>query len=858
MARQLHSKRLKRTVKAGQNRPLKAEPKRAPIPERLPLRAVQPSTFALHRAMAVLMLGAGILVALVTVIFVLELENPLPFFDHWVVILHAAAKRRFDLRFFWWQHSEHRILIPKLFFVADLLWNRGRMTFVFRSVLFLQFGTVLLWVMFTRGLARVSAAASAAIAGLALVCSYSLAQADIFFWSFEVTFAVFVLFVTFCLGAFSMFYKGLNEGGRPSALWFSLCIAGVICASLSLASGLVLWPILVFLCMVLRLPRRITAGIAGIAAAFVALWFVGYRVLALPGHVSAFAVIRRPFVFLSYLALYFGGPLFAMGLIAAGVLGGAGLLAASVLVVTALREKKVAPFMVFPAALMCFWVAGAGLTALGRLAFGISQAADSRYQAFTLQFWLALAVAAAYRFRSSRRGTVAVYGALILCALLSICPYLWLPRTLEPFLVRGLNMQNGSAGLMSGVTDYDALHYSHPGSFVLQPGLPYLRDRGLASWAEREAGWMYEPLKKIARGVVSEACAGSIDGQSFIESLDSPGFKLHGRAWDPAPRDLVLVDEQGKVVGIGRGQQRATIGSVLAVLKTGTDWTAYVGGSLAGKTVTVYALANGAACAIGSTELVSPWGKMPRPLPLVQKLQVLRPGVFRNGDWYVEPFQMVPIRRAGAQVFHFGQRGDIPVVGDWDGSGRLRIGVFRQGHWLLDMNGDNKWDGPGIDKETVFGKPGDIPVTGDWDGSGRLRIGVFRKGWWYLDLNGNGVWDGPKVDRLVLYGQEGDYPVVGDWDLSGRLHIGVFRKGTWFVDANGDFASGKGNRQFVFGVDGDIPVMANWDGIGPVRVGVFRHGTLVANMNGARYGGPEQNAEMPFGIAGDWPIVGPW
>jgi hypothetical protein len=100
-------------------------------------------------------------------------------------------------------------------------------------------------------------------------------------------------------------------------------------------------------------------------------------------------------------------------------------------------------------------------------------------------------------------------------------------------------------------------------------------------------------------------------------------------------------------------------------------------------------------------------------------------------------------------------------------------------------------------------------VTGDWDGSGRLRIGVFRKGWWYLDLNGNGFWDGPNVDRLVQYGQEGDYPVVGDWDLTGRLHIGVFRKGTWFVDADGDFAPGAGDRRFVFGMDGDIPVMAN-------------------------------------------------
>ena len=32
-------------------------------------------------------------------------------------------------------------------------------------------------------------------------------------------------------------------------------------------------------------------------------------------------------------------------------------------------------------------------------------------------------------------------------------------------------------------------------------------------------------------------------------------------------------------------------------------------------------------------------------------------------------------------------------------------------------------------------------MTGDWDGSGVTKIGVFIDGLWFLDLNGNGVWD---------------------------------------------------------------------------------------------------------------------
>ena len=40
-----------------------------------------------------------------------------------------------------------------------------------------------------------------------------------------------------------------------------------------------------------------------------------------------------------------------------------------------------------------------------------------------------------------------------------------------------------------------------------------------------------------------------------------------------------------------------------------------------------------------------------------------------------------------------------------------------------------------------FGMPGAVPVTGDWDGSGTTKIGVFLDGLWFLDLNGNGAWD---------------------------------------------------------------------------------------------------------------------
>ncbi len=165
-----------------------------------------------------------------------------------------------------------------------------------------------------------------------------------------------------------------------------------------------------------------------------------------------------------------------------------------------------------------------------------------------------------------------------------------------------------------------------------------------------------------------------------------------------------------------------------------------------------------------------------------------------------------------------GDPSDIPVVGDWNGSGSTKIGVFRQstGTWYLDLNGNRAWDGPSVDAVVGWGgDPSDIPVVGDWNGSGSTKIGVYRKstGTWYLDLNGNRAWDGPPGDAVIGWGGDpSDIPVVGDWNGSGSTKIGVYRKstGTWYLDLNGNRAWDGPPGDAVIGWGGDpsdIPVV---------------------------------------------------
>jgi FtsP/CotA-like multicopper oxidase with cupredoxin domain len=116
----------------------------------------------------------------------------------------------------------------------------------------------------------------------------------------------------------------------------------------------------------------------------------------------------------------------------------------------------------------------------------------------------------------------------------------------------------------------------------------------------------------------------------------------------------------------------------------------------------------------------------------------------------------------------FGEMGDVPVVGNWTGTGPDKIGVYRSGIWRLDTNGNGVWDTRTID--TRFGsytqRPEDVPVVGDWNGNGVDKIGVYRNGVWLLDKSGNGVFDSNTVDiRVDNFGVplDGDIPIVGRW-----------------------------------------------------------------------------------------------
>ncbi|MBY0526638.1 MAG: hypothetical protein K2R98_24795 [Gemmataceae bacterium] len=147
----------------------------------------------------------------------------------------------------------------------------------------------------------------------------------------------------------------------------------------------------------------------------------------------------------------------------------------------------------------------------------------------------------------------------------------------------------------------------------------------------------------------------------------------------------------------------------------------------------------------------------------------------------------------------FGTLGDIPVIGHWLGGDFDRIGVFRPstGTWYLDQfGGSDSYRSVGIGNYDAavtavvqFGAFGDVPVVGDWQGTGVSHIGVYRPstGQWFLDTQDRAAGASAYTSATaiqILYGTPGDEPLVGTWVDDGIDHIGIFRPstGTWFLD----------------------------------------------------------------------------
>ncbi len=154
------------------------------------------------------------------------------------------------------------------------------------------------------------------------------------------------------------------------------------------------------------------------------------------------------------------------------------------------------------------------------------------------------------------------------------------------------------------------------------------------------------------------------------------------------------------------------------------------------------------------------------------------PGLYRRSDGYVY------LRNANTQgnadrSFYFGNPGDIPLAGDFDGDGCDTVAIYRPSEgrfYVIDALGSGDAGLGAATTSYLFGDLGDVPFSGDFDGDGIDTFGLYRVTTG-LVYQRNAHIQGT-ADTSFIFGDPGDLFITGDWNANGRSSPGVFRPST--------------------------------------------------------------------------------
>jgi parallel beta-helix repeat protein len=187
------------------------------------------------------------------------------------------------------------------------------------------------------------------------------------------------------------------------------------------------------------------------------------------------------------------------------------------------------------------------------------------------------------------------------------------------------------------------------------------------------------------------------------------------------------------------------------------------------------------------------------------------PGLFRTSDAFAY------LRNSNSQGnanirFFFGNPSDIPLAGDFNGDGCDTLSIYRPSEarfYIVNELGENDGGLGPAEYSFLFGDIGDKPVVGDWDGDGVDEIGLHREAtglfYWRNTLD-TGIADG-----TIFFGDPGDRFVAGDWGIvDGKDTPAVFRPSNAMFYFRFTLTEGIADTQYAFGESGWLPVAGSF------------------------------------------------
>jgi len=221
---------------------------------------------------------------------------------------------------------------------------------------------------------------------------------------------------------------------------------------------------------------------------------------------------------------------------------------------------------------------------------------------------------------------------------------------------------------------------------------------------------------------------------------------------------------------------------------------------------------------------------------------VATPGLYRQSDGFVYLRNSNTVGTADVEFF-FGDPGDVPIAGDFNNDGCDTVSIYRpsnQTFYIINKLGSKSTGLGAAETSFVFGDPGDKPVTGDWDGDGITEIGLHREttGFFYWR---NTLQTG-NADGQIFFGDPNDRFVAGDWGIVDGVDTpAIFRPTNATFFFRHTLTEGNADSTKLFGSGFMLPVAGNTGDVVDDSSDVLRTrpdvaAELVALVNASRAG----------------------
>ncbi len=182
------------------------------------------------------------------------------------------------------------------------------------------------------------------------------------------------------------------------------------------------------------------------------------------------------------------------------------------------------------------------------------------------------------------------------------------------------------------------------------------------------------------------------------------------------------------------------------------------------------------------------------------------PGLYRRSDGFVYLRNANTTGTADVEFF-FGNPGDLPLAGDFDGDGCDTVSIHRpteQRFFIINKLGSKATGLGAAEVDYLFGDPGDKPFVGDFDGDGTETVGLHRESTglvYFRNRHTQGI-----ADAQFIFGDPGDRFVAGDWNADGHYSPAMFRPSNVTCYQRFTNSQGVADAEFVFGEPSWLPV----------------------------------------------------